>query len=94
MDEIVRTAATAATGIALAVIAVGAARAVLAPRRAAAVFAGALALGLEFLLAGGLLRLATEQSLRALQVTAVIVVVRQVIARGIRFGRRAATAPG
>lgn len=56
--------------------------------RAAAVLASALGLTLEFLLAAGLLRLSTL-GLPGLGVVAVVVLVRQVIARGLRYARLA-----
>ena len=48
-------------------------------------------LGLEFLLAGGLIRLAGAQGFRMLGIVAAIIAVRRTIAFGIRFGVRAAS---
>lgn len=74
-----------------AIIAVGLVRAVRTHSRASAVlFGSALALALEFLLAGGILRLSTLR-LPALGLVAAVVVVRQIIGRGIRFAERAVT---
>lgn len=86
-------AAEATVLVAAAIVAVGLLRAVAARGAAAAVtFGGALSLALEFLLAGGLIRL-SGLSLPGLGAVAVVVVVRQVIARGIRFAERAVAAP-
>jgi len=57
------------------------------PRQAPALLAGAVALALEFLLAGGLLRLAVTDSFLALA-AAVIVLVRKVALTGVRRALR------
>jgi uncharacterized membrane protein len=82
--------AAVATAMAAVVILAGALRALAAPGRAAATLADALRLGLELLLAAGLLRLARAQDPATLGLTAAVVAVRQVIARGVGFARRAA----
>jgi Protein of unknown function (DUF1622) len=88
--DVLRTAATVPTACALVVIVVAGVRSIAVPAHAADTWTVALRLALEFLLAGGLLRLSATQSLGALGVTAAIVAVRQVIARGLTQGRRAA----
>jgi len=59
------------------------------PRQAPALLAGAVALALEVLLAGGLLRLAVTDSFLALAAAAVIVLVRKVALTGVRRALRA-----
>jgi hypothetical protein len=76
--------------IAAAIIILGACFSLFAGKRTAAVFAQQIMLGLEFLLAGGLIRLASAQGFRMLGVVAAIIVVRRTISIGIRFGVRAA----
>lgn len=75
----------AATVIAAGVLHAAAGR----PHAAAGRFAVALALALEFLLAAGLLRLSTLD-LPALGIVAAVIVVRQILARGVQSARSAA----
>lgn len=79
--------------MALVVVVVGVARSVLAPMAGPGVLAGALALGLEFLLAAGLIRLAARPGVMMLGVVAVVIVVRRVIAAGLRYARVALMTP-
>lgn len=86
--------AAAVSMAAVAVLAVGLLAAARAPRAAGPVFAAHTAFALDLLLAAGLIRLSSADGLRALGAVASIVVVRQIISRGIRFGARAAERPG
>jgi len=86
--EVIGRASQVPVALALLVTTVGILRALLAPARAAAVLAGAFSLTLEFLLAAGLIRLATRPGFTALGITAAIIVVRQVIGLGLRYARR------
>jgi uncharacterized membrane protein len=75
--------------VAVLVIAVGLVRVATSGRLAPAEFAAALALGLEFFLAAGLLRLAAVDTFAALGVVALVIVVRRVIGAGVRASVRA-----
>ena len=55
------------------------------PRR----FANHITLGLEFLLAAGLIRLTSANSLEMLGLIGAIIVTRRIIVLGIRWGTRA-----
>lgn len=79
---------------AVAVITVGLLRAGLAGRAGPAELAASVSLGLEFLLAAGLLRLSAIDDLAGLGVVAAIVVLRRIIGAGIRFALRALDAGG
>lgn len=70
-------------------IVVGVFRAARFPRRAGREFAAGIGLGLEFLLAAGLLRLAVVDDLRTLAMVGLIVVLRRVAGTGIKIGARA-----
>lgn len=72
----------------VAVIAYGVLRAPLRRTGAATLGAG-LALGLEFLLAAGLLRLASLDDFAALGIVAAVIVLRSLIGTGVRIGLRA-----
>lgn len=65
------------------VVALGVVRAVIRPRAAAASFARAVVLALEFFLAGGLLRLGEAMTSTALATVAAIIATRQVVSRGV-----------
>lgn len=65
------------------VVALGVMRAVVRPRSAASSFARAVVLGLEFFLAGGLLRLGDAMTFTALATVAAVVATRQVVSRGV-----------
>ncbi len=73
----------------LVVIAVGVLRVPAAERAGVAELAASLSLGLEFLLAGGLLRLSSLDTFGALAVVAAVVLLRKLIGRGIGYGLRA-----
>ena len=75
--------------IAVLVVAVGLVRTMGAGRSAPAELAAALSLGLEFLLAAGLLRLAAIDDFSGLAMVGAIVLLRRVIGFGIRSGLRA-----
>ena len=77
----------------LLVIAVGVLRVPAAGRAGPAELAASLSLGLEFLLAGGLLRLASLDTFGALAVVAAVVLLRRLIGLGIAFGLRALGPP-
>lgn len=90
MDDLLRQASLVPALIAATVIAAGVLHAAAGrPHAAAGRFAVALALALEFLLAAGLLRLSTLD-LPALGIVAAVIVVRQILARGVQSARSAA----
>jgi uncharacterized membrane protein len=63
-----------------------------APRRGlhiAIAFSTFLGLGLEFLLAAGLIRLAQQNTFEALGVAAAIIATRRIVLIGLRYGARA-----
>ena len=74
--------------MAVLIIIVGFVRVVPSGRMAPDQLAASVALALEFFLAAGLLRLATND-LRSLGVVAAIVLLRRVISAGVRFAVRA-----
>jgi uncharacterized membrane protein len=82
--------AEVAIAMAAVVAAVAVLRAVLAPRGAAGTLGSGLSLTLEFLLAAGLLRLATRPSLSTLGMAAFIILLRKVISMGLRYAQAAA----
>jgi hypothetical protein len=88
-----RLGAEACIAIAAVVTVVAVLRSLLGARLAGATLADGLRLTLEFLLAGGLLRLASHPTLRALGITATVIAVRQVIGLGLRYARTALTVP-
>lgn len=90
MDDLLRQASLVPALIAATVIAAGVLHAAAGrPHAAAGRFAVALALAVEFLLAAGLLRLSTLD-LPALGIVAAVIVVRQILARGVQSARSAA----
>ena len=91
MSGVIRQAAWVPAAIGLLVVLAGLAHALLDRRRAAASLATALALGLEFFLAAGLLRLAALDTLAALGLAAFILLLRRLISYGVRFAVRAAS---
>lgn len=94
MSGVLHAASVPVLGFAALVIVVGVARAVATRGWGAAVALGsALSLGLEFLLAAGLLRLSGSR-LPALGVVALVILVRQLIVRGIRQGESAVAGAG
>lgn len=83
--EVLKAVATVPFAIGMLVIAVGLVRTLTRRRDAAGQLAASLALGLEFLLASGLIRLAALQSLEAFGLVAIIVILRRVIGVGLAF---------
>jgi uncharacterized membrane protein len=75
--------------IGAAIIILGACLAIFSGRHAGSAFANHITLGLEFLLAAGLLRLASADQLEMLGLVAAIIVARRIIVIGVRFGVRA-----
>jgi len=89
VDTFARALASVPFAVAVLVITTGLVRAVAAGRGAPARIAASVGLGLEFLLAAGLLRLSAVDDLEALGAVAAIVVLRKVITAGLRFGVQA-----
>ena len=76
------------------VIAIGLLRVPASGRAGPAELAASLSLGLEFFLAGGLLRLSSIDDFAGLAVVAAIVLLRKLIGTGVRFALRALGAGG
>src|SRR3954447_10005367 len=72
-----------------AIIIIGAFFSLFYGRRAGVFFANHLTLGLEFLLAAGLLRLASTDQLEMLALAAAIIAPRRIIVIGLRYSARA-----
>jgi uncharacterized membrane protein len=89
-SELTSTGAAVPLAIGAAIIILGALFSPFEGRRVASVLADHITLGLEFLLAAGLIRLASVQSFEMLGVVAAIIVTRRVIVIGLRLGVRAA----
>jgi uncharacterized membrane protein len=89
VSEILRVAASCCTAAALVVVVAGVVRAGRAPRRRAAELAASIALGVEFLLAAGLLRLSALGTFTAIATAAVVVAVRKVVGFGLAVAVRA-----
>ena len=95
LEALADALASTALVMAVVVVAVGVLRTAAGGRAAAAAELGAsLALALEFLLAGGLLRLSFVDTFSGLAAVAAIVVLRRVISTGVRAGLRALGATG
>lgn len=90
MAEGSRALSTVMLGVAALVLLVGLVRAAQAGRSAGPAFADSMGLALEFLLAGGLVRLSGLADLEAVGMVAAIVVLRIAIRRGIALGAMAA----
>jgi uncharacterized membrane protein len=88
-SELTSTVAAVPFAIAAVIIITGSMLALLSGRHAASAFASHLTLGLEFLLAAGLIRLASANSLEMLGLVGAIIVTRRIIILGIRWGTRA-----
>jgi hypothetical protein len=71
-----------------AIIVIGAFLALFSGRHAGLAFANHLTLGLEFLLAAGLLRLASADQLEMLGLVAAVILTRRIIVLGLRYGVR------
>lgn len=89
LDELANALAAIPLTIAVLVIAIGLVRVPGAGRAGPAELAASLALGLEFLLAAGLLRLSFIDTFAGLASVAAIVVLRKIISTGVRFALRA-----
>jgi uncharacterized membrane protein len=87
--EFMRAVAAVPFAIAVLVITIGLLRVVPSGRSGAAELQASIALGLEFLLAAGLIRLAALDSFQSLGMVAAIIVLRLVIGAGLRFAVRA-----
>lgn len=90
MKQAVTFAAEAVIAMAGIVAVMAVLRAVLTPRSAAGTLGAGLGLTLEFLLAAGLLRLATRPNLSTLGMAAFIIVLRKMISMGLRYAQAAA----
>lgn len=88
MKEVLLAGSRGCVAVAVLVVAVGVPRTLRAGRAAPATLGETLRLALEFLLAAGLLRLALRPGLALLGVTLGIIVIRQVIARGVAYAAR------
>jgi uncharacterized membrane protein len=87
--DITYTLAAVPFAIGAAIIVVGAVLALFSGRHAGLAFANHLTLGLEFLLAAGLLRLASADQLEMLGLVAAVIVTRRIIVVGLRYSTRA-----
>lgn len=87
--ELVHGVAAVPFAIAVLVIVVGVVRVLSSGRAGPSELAAAVALGLEFLLAAGLVRLAAIDDFAALGMVALVIVVRKVVGVGIRSAVRA-----
>lgn len=87
--HLVTVAAEVPLAGAVLVAAVGVLRAVLTASLAGDVLAGSFSLSLELLLAAGIMRLAARPGAMVLALVALVVLIRQVIGVGLRFGREA-----
>lgn len=76
--------ASVATAAGAVVLLAGLLRAALAPRDAAGVFARAVVLALEFLLAAGLLRLGETMTFTGLATVAAVIATRRVVTLGLK----------
>lgn len=88
MAEGSRALSSAVLAVAALVLLVGLVRAARAGRSAGTAFAESVGLALEFLLAGGLVRLSGLQSLEAVGMVAGVVAIRIAIRRGIALSAR------
>lgn len=85
VDGLLSAAAVLPLAAGILVIAVGLGRLPLAGRAAPGDLAAAVGLGLEFLLAAGLLRLSALDDFQAIGVVAAIVLLRKLVTRGIAY---------
>ena len=92
--ELVETVSLLPFAIAVLVIGVGLLRVLPSGREGPTELAESLALGLEFFLAAGLIRLAAIDSFGALGVVGLTIVFRKVIGAGVRFAVRAVGSGG
>jgi uncharacterized protein DUF1622 len=87
--ELTHTAAAIPFAIGAGIVVIGACLDLFAGRRAGPALAEHIKLGLEFLLAAGLLRLASADQLEMLGLVAAVILARRIIVLGVRFGARA-----
>ncbi len=87
--ELVSTLAGACVAIGSLIIVAGALLSLRAGRWAGLLLANYLSVGVEFFLAGGLVRLAGDQTFAALGLAAVIIILRRMISFGIQLAARA-----
>lgn len=88
-SELTSAVAAVPFAIAATIIIVGACLSIFRGRHAASAFANHITLGLEFLLAAGLIRLASANTLEMLGLVGAIIVTRRIIVVGIRWGTQA-----
>lgn len=86
LDPILLAASAVPFGAAVVVIAVGFARVPAAGRAGIAELVASLGLGLELMLAAGLLRLSAIDDLRQLATVAFVVLLRKLLTTGLRYG--------
>jgi hypothetical protein len=90
LDELSAVASTAIIGFASLIIFVACFTSFRAGRHAGTLFATQLGIGLEFLLAAGLVRLTAVDTFAMLGITASIIAVRRAIVLGLGYAARAA----
>jgi Protein of unknown function (DUF1622) len=89
-DELTAILATAIVGFACLVIVVATLTSFRAGRHTGKLFATQIGIGLEFLLAAGLIRLASIDTFAMIGITAAIIAVRRAIVLGLGYAARAA----
>jgi uncharacterized membrane protein len=89
LRHVLLTCAQITVALAAVVAVIAVLRAVRSPRTAATTLASGLGLTLEFLLAAGLLRLATRPTLMTLGLAALIIAIRRIIGLGLGFAKAA-----
>ena len=87
--DFISTVAGACVAIGSLIIVAGALVSLRAGRGAGLLLANYLSVGVEFFLAGGLVRLAGDQTFATLGLAAVIIVLRRMISFGIKLAARA-----
>jgi Protein of unknown function (DUF1622) len=90
-EEITTTVATAVVAFAALIIFAGSLASVRGGSHAGRILATYLGVGLEFLLAAGLIRLASADTFPMLGLAAAIIVVRRTIVLGLGYATRAAS---
>lgn len=85
MTQVLVAGGQTCIALAVLVLAVGVPRALAAGESAPGRLAQSLRLALEFLLAGGLLKLGARPGLPALGLVAFVILIRQVIGRGVGY---------
>lgn len=89
-EEVISVAATAIVAFAALVIFAGSLASLRAGRHTGMLTATYLGVGLEFLLAAGLIRLAGAETFAMLGLAAAIIAVRRTVVLGLRYAARAA----